>query len=79
MLKAMTEEKLKEIEARWANWIDKKSPPKSIGGDLLLLLAEVRRLNRMVDKACGLLEMSEDSHIDDIGWRKYLESEVGKR
>ena len=40
---------------------------------------EVRRLNRMVDKACGLLEMSEDSHMDDIGWRKYLESEVADK
>lgn len=85
----MTAEQLKAIEARWAKWIDPESAPKTLGGDFLILLAEVkrlsgenktlehrrrfsyrqqsktylsvlrlkrevRRLNRMVDRACNL-------------------------
>lgn len=50
----MTPEQLAEIEQRWERWINPKSAPKTLGGDFLILLAEVRRLNRMVDKACEL-------------------------
>lgn len=45
----MTPEQLAEIESRWAKWINPESAPKTLGGDFLILLAEVLRLNRMVD------------------------------
>lgn len=38
-------------------------------------VAEVERLNRMVDSACNLLTM--DSMFSAEGWRKFLESEEG--
>jgi hypothetical protein len=41
----MTEQELQVIEERWAKWINPKSAPKTLGGDFLILLAEVRRLN----------------------------------
>ena len=40
------------------------------------LLAEVRRLNRMVDKACQIIAENPDCAIDKTGVRQYLESEV---
>ena len=99
----MTPEQLAEIEQRWERWINPKSAPKTLGGDFLILLAEVRklqeklhyeetchaeaqeevrRLNRMVDKACERLELL--SADDNYGygketWRKYLESEVADK
>ena len=51
----MNEQQLAEIEARWAKWINPKSAPKTLGGDFLILLAEIERLNRMVDKSCEML------------------------
>lgn len=50
--------------------------------DIAYLLAEVERLNRMVDKACERLELL--SADDNYGygketWRKYLESEVADK
>lgn len=82
-------EQLAEIEQRWAKWINPKSAPKTLGGDFLILLAEVRRLNRMVDKAIDKLAdfgcvVDTDpcpANYIEVGCRgcviKYLESEVG--
>ena len=84
----MTEQELKAIEERWAKWINPKSAPKTLGGDFLILLAEVRRLNRVVDKAIENLQgiSREDGPCNLQGplfrngkpatWRAYLESEV---
>ena len=45
---------LEEIEARWAKWINPESAPKTLGGDFLILLAEVKRL-----RCCGNCEHFE--------------------
>ena len=74
----MKEEQLAEIEQRWAKWINPESAPKTLGGDFLILLAEVRRLNRMVDKAVEMLHAEIDCPLDEKGIRKYLESEAEK-
>ncbi len=70
----MTNEQLQEIEQRWVKWINPKSAPKTLGGDMLILIAEVRRQERMIKTACNLLGM--DSMFSEDAWRKYLESEV---
>ena len=46
--------------------------------DISALLAEVRRLNRMVDKAVEMLQAEIDCPLDKNGIRKYLESEVAE-
>ena len=80
----MTPEQLAEIEQRWA---DNEVTMQTIN-DFNLLLAEVRRLNRMVDRA--IEKLSEFGCVVDtdpcpanyveVGCaecvRKYLESEV---
>lgn len=70
----MTEQQLQKIEQQWL---------KSDCDDLSLavthvfaLCAEVRRLNRMVDKAVEMLHAEIDCPLDKNGIRKYLESEV---
>ena len=68
----MTEQQLQEIEQRWA---DNEVTMQTIN-DFNLLLAEVRRLNRMVDKAVEMLHAEIDCPLDEKGIRKYLESEV---
>lgn len=40
----MDEKQLQAIEARWEPYLDKKAPSGSLGGDFLIVLAEVRRL-----------------------------------
>ena len=47
----MTEQQLSEIEQRWAS----NEVTMQTINDLNLLLAEVRRLNRMVDVSCKAL------------------------
>ena len=69
----MTEQQLAEIEARWA---DNEVTMQTIN-DFNLLLAEVRRLNRMLDSACNLLTMDSMFSVDR--WRKFLESEVADK
>ena len=90
----MTPKQLAEIEARWERWINPESAPKTLGGDFLILLAEVRRLNRqnteqkkVVDAT--FLYMKNINSPLCIGWdnlldamqsyRKYLESEVADK
>lgn len=51
----MTEQELQAIEERWAKWVNPKSAPKTLGGDFLILLAEVRRLKKSnkARECCG--------------------------
>lgn len=48
----MTEQQLSEIEQRWAS----NEVTMQTINDFNLLLAEVRRLNQMVDKACAIID-----------------------
>ena len=75
----MNEQQLQEIRERWERWTNPKSAPKTLGGDFLILLAEVERLNRMVDKAVEMLHAEIDCPLDKNGIRKYLESEVADK
>lgn len=81
----MTEQQLAEIEQRW---VDNEVTMQTIN-DFNLLLAEVRRLNRMVDKAVDRLEHGccdaaqsfdcEETNRDCRDcWKEYLESEVAE-
>ena len=74
MFKTMTEEKLKEIEARWAS----NEVTMQTINDFNLLLSEVRRLNRMVDLSCKILGDVPGICLDEKGMRKFLESEVAE-
>ena len=85
----MYESELKAIEDRleYSTKIREELPRKvtvtynaCVLTDIAALLAEVRRLNRMVDKACERLELL--SADDNYGygketWRKYLEDAAG--
>lgn len=82
----MTEQQLAEIEKRWA---DNEVTMQTIN-DFNLLLAEVKRLNRMVDCSiwwhencsdCDVCHRKLDCSLLGCGnaWRKYLESEVAER
>ena len=46
----MTEQELQEIEQRWERWINPESAPKTLGGDFLILLAEVRALQAKINE-----------------------------
>lgn len=91
----MTPEQLAEIEQRWNFVKDRKEPLSGLLSecakeDIASLLQEVRRLNRMVDRA--IEKMSEFGCVTDsdpcpgnyieVGCaecvRKYLESEAAK-
>ena len=64
----MTLEQLREIEARWAR--DKKQFGAR-NQDFEDLLAEVRRLNRMVDRACeqmAKIGIGCPASVDVIDW-----------
>lgn len=68
----MKESELKAIEERWA----KVSP--IFKDDVDTLIAEVRRLNRMVDLSCKILGDVPGICLDENGMRKFLESEVAE-
>ena len=84
----MTEEELKGIEEKWWNPFRLGDLPKNGLDDVSDLLAEVRRLNRMVDRAIDkLAEFGCVTDTDpcpanyvEVGCaecvRKYLESEA---
>ena len=79
----MDKQQMQEIEQRWAN----NEVTMQTINDFNLLLAEVRRLNRMVDRAVDYLEHSccdapQSFDCEEINrdcrdcWKEYLESEA---
>lgn len=69
----MTDKELRELESLAVDQ-DRLFDPAAV----IALIAEVRRLNRMVDKAVEMLHAEIDCPLDKNGIRKYLESEVAK-
>ena len=80
----MTPEQLAEIEQRWEANKNRQDNfllqmfSIAYGSDVTALLQEVRRLNRMVDKAVEMLHAEIDCPLDEKGIRIYLESESEK-
>ena len=67
----MTDKELRELESLAVDQ-DRLFDPAAV----IALIAEVRRMNQMVDKACQIIAENPDCAIDKTGVRKYLESEV---
>ena len=76
----MTEQQLREIEQRWEKWIDPKSAPKTLGGDFLILLAEVRKLQEKLhyEETCHAEAQEEVRMLNELLEMRYKNCHLKK-